>query len=209
MTLSLKAPIAKAKLPSVESLAPGYIKSWQTMQVRSRSIAEADKYAKLMSRTYKTTLMRVQAASNVPWWWIGCALYRESNLNFSTYLGNGQTLYKVTTIVPKGRGPWNNFDEGAIDALKYQRYYGAKNWDLVAACYRWERFNGFGYRWRGINTPYLYAGSTAYGPPEARGGLFVSDGKFNGNEVDKRLGTVTLLKRLIQIDRSVIITLPT
>lgn len=53
----------------------------------------------------------------VPWEVIAVIHQRESSGNFNTYLGNGQALNKKTTIVPKGRGPFSSWEEGAIDAL--------------------------------------------------------------------------------------------
>ena len=60
--------------------------------------------------------------------------YRESNFNFDTYLGNGQSLARVTTIVPKGRGPFTGpdaFINGAIDALRLEGFIGANDWGIA------------------------------------------------------------------------------
>ena len=137
---------------------------------------------------------------------MGLCHYRESNFNFDTYLGNGQSLARVTTIVPKGRGPFTGpdaFINGAIDALRLEGFIGANDWGIARALYRLEGFNGYGYHGAGVNSPYLYGGSTIYGPPEAKSGKYVADHVFNPSVVDTQLGTAVILKALMQLDSSI------
>jgi hypothetical protein len=112
----------------------------------------------------------------------------------------------VTTIVPKGRGPFvgpDAFVDGAIDALKIEGFPGSTDWSIARTLFRLEGFNGYGYHPRGVNSPYLYGGSTVYGPPEARAGKFVADHVFDANVVDKQLGTAVILKALMELDPSI------
>ena len=142
----------------------------------------------------------------MPWWFVGLCHYRESNFNFDTYLGNGQSLARVTTIVPKGRGPFTGpdaFANGALDALRLEGFIGANDWGIARTLYRLEGFNGYGYHGKGVNSPYLYGGSTVYGPPEAKGGKYVADHVFNAGVVDTQLGTAVILKALMQLDSSI------
>jgi lysozyme family protein/peptidoglycan hydrolase-like protein with peptidoglycan-binding domain len=142
----------------------------------------------------------------VPWWFVGLCHYRESDLNFDTYLGNGQPLGMRTTIVPKGRGPFSGPDaflDGAIDALRLEGFVGATDWSIARVLYRLEGFNGYGYHARGVNSPYLYGGSTCYGPPRARGGKFIADHVFDASIVDTQLGTAVILKSLMALDPSI------
>src|SRR5919198_997978 len=74
----------------------------------------------------------------------------------------------------------------------------------------WRRYrcptpglNGFGYHGKGVNSPYLYGGSTLYGPPEAKGGKYTRDHYFDPNYVDKQLGTVVALKMLASMDPTI------
>src|SRR5690349_10202990 len=107
-----------AKAPSSFSqVARGYANLWKTCtlvksaaayKVADRILVNLDKYKP------------ITAVTGVPEWAIGILHYRESNLNFATYLGNGQPLSRKTTIVPKGRGPFlgaGAFARGGIDAL--------------------------------------------------------------------------------------------
>lgn len=142
---------------------------------------------------------RYEAVSNalkekgytIPWEFIAVAHVRESNGDFQTYLGNGQSLKKKTTIVPKGRGPFNTWEEGAIDALLNAPPYAAKNkdWSIGGTLTKLEEYNGLGYASKGVPSPYLWAGTDQYSK-----GKYVADGKYDPNHVDTQLGCAGLLK---------------
>ena len=154
----------------------------------------------------KPTYQQIESKTGVPWWFVGLCHYRESNFHFDTYLGNGQSLSRVTTIVPKGRGPFTGpdaFINGAIDALRLEGFIGANDWGIARTLYRLEGFNGYGYHGKGVNSPYLYGGSTVYGPPEAKAGKYVADHVFNPGVVDPQLGTAVILKALMQLNSSI------
>jgi hypothetical protein len=74
---------------------------------------------------------------------------------------------------------------------------------IARTLYRLEGFNGYGYHGMGANSPYLYGGSTTYGPPEAKCGKYVADHMFNPGVVDTQLGTAVILKALMQLDSSI------
>jgi lysozyme family protein len=114
---------------------------------------------------------------------------------FKSYLGNGQPLNRKTTIVPRGRGPWTSWEAGAIDAIKLQKLDDHRKWDLVEVMYECERYNGFGYRNRRINTPYIWAGTNHY-----KKGKFVRDGVFDPNTVAKNPGVFCYYKMILQAD---------
>lgn len=138
----------------------------------------------------------VSKATGVPWDVIGVIHYRESSLNFAGVLHNGQKIIgtgKKTTIVPKGRGPFSTWEQAAIDALVNCHPYLAKNkdWSLGATLDLLEKYNGLGYRNRGLPSPYLWAGTDQYVK-----GKYVADGKFDPNHVDQQLGVAALLMKL-------------
>jgi lysozyme family protein/peptidoglycan hydrolase-like protein with peptidoglycan-binding domain len=183
----------------------GYESNWQKMQIRPESAGQARKEAAELLHN-KSIYQEIEALTHVPWFFIGLCHDRERHFNLHTYLGNGQDLNRVTTIVPKGRGPFlgpNAFVDGAVDALRNQKLVGATDWSLARTLFRLEAFNGFGYHSRGVNSPYLWSGSTVYGPPEERKGKFVADGVFDPNELDPQLGVAVVLKELMAVDSSV------
>ena len=190
---------------SFQDLKDGYERNWTSLQIRPQDLDEARREANRLLQG-KATYQQIQARTNVAWPFIGLCHYRESHFDFDTYLGNGQSLGRVTTIVPKGRGAFtgpNAFVDGAVDALRIQGLLGATDWSIPRILFRLEGFNGFGYHGKGVNSPYLFGGSSLYGPPEARGGKYVRDGVFDSNVVDTQLGTAVILKALLELDPSI------
>lgn len=135
----------------------------------------------------------VEKATGVPWWFTGICHYRESNLNLNTQLAQGDPLNRVSTHVPKGRGPFKTFQEGAIDALVNCAPYAARNkdWSIGSALTMFEKYNGLGYSKKGIPSPYVWAGTNQY-----VSGKYVADGIFDPHAVDKQLGCAGLMKFL-------------
>lgn len=182
-----------------------YDRNWADLQIRPSRRKDAQRQAQRLLQG-KQTYQQCENRTGVPWWFVGLCHYRESDLDFNTYLGNGQHLSQRTTIVPKGRGPFlgpHAFVDGAVDALRIQGFLGAKDWGIARVLYRLEGFNGYGYHGRGVNSPYLYGGSTAYGPPESKSGKYVRDHVFDPNFVDPQLGTAVILKELMELDSSI------
>jgi len=135
----------------------------------------------------------IGSQTGIPWWFIGLLHYRESDCDFTTYLGNGQSLRKRTTIVPKGRGPFDTFEEGALDALRYQDYTGQKDWTLPTVLWRVEMFNGPGYILHGVNSPYVW-GSTSH----QQSGKYVRDKVFRRDVWDVQLGAAAIILMLVE-----------
>ncbi len=131
---------------------------------------------------------QVAQALGIPWFLVGSIHFRESSLNFSTYLGNGQPLNKVTTIVPKGRGPFSSWYEGAIDALS--GFHMDHVWDVTDVLQFAEAYNGMGYAKHGLPSPYVWACTDQY-----KGGLYTSDGHLDLVKVDHRPGVAAILKQ--------------
>jgi lysozyme family protein/peptidoglycan hydrolase-like protein with peptidoglycan-binding domain len=173
---------------SFESLKAEYERNWAGLEIRPGRLAEANAVAR-KALNGKATYQQIERLTGVPWHFTALCHYRESNFDFDTYLGNGESLHRVTTIVPKGRGPFATFVDGAVDAFRIENFI--------------EAFNGFGYQAKGVKSPYLYGGSTLYGPPEARGGKFVRDHVFDPNQVDSQLGTAVILHAMMSLDSSI------
>src|SRR5688572_17535260 len=128
---------------------------------------------------------------DIPWEFIAVTHQREASGDFSRYLGNGQPLNKKTTIVPRGRGPFSSFEEGAIDALLNAPPYAAKNkdWTIGGTLAKLEEYNGLGYASKGVPSPYVWAGTDQYVK-----GKYVADHVYDPEHVDTQLGCAGLLK---------------
>lgn len=138
----------------------------------------------------KAKYKEVEAATGVPAELICAIHYREGGCKFNTYLHNGEKLGHVTKQVPKGKY-FTDWTEAAIDALKDNnpsKYNFNKRDDLLEFA---ERYNGLGYRKRGLQSPYVWAGTDRYS-----GGMFVSDGDYNASARDRRVGVAAIVKSL-------------
>lgn len=189
---------------SYESLKSGYERNWANLQIRPARLGEANATGR-KAINGKATYQQVERLTGVPWYFVALCHYRESNFDFDTYLGNGESLKRVTCLVPKGRGPFASFVDGAVDALRIQHFVGTQDWCIARTLYRLECFNGLGYHAKGVNSPYLYGGSTLYGPAEAKAGKFVADHVFDPSHVDSQLGTAVILHAMMSQDSSITI----
>lgn len=143
---------------------------------------------------------RYQAISHkfptaIRWYHVALLHEMEAEQNFNKYLGNGQSLFKKTTIVPKGRGPFKTFEEGAIDAIHLTGLNEIEDWSVGNALYTLEKFNGYGYEeWHNQYSPYLWSGSQHY-----TAGKYIKDGKYSSTAVSTQIGIALLLKHLDNI----------
>lgn len=132
----------------------------------------------------------VSKKTGVPAELIAALHWRESGGNFNTYLHNGQRLGQVTTIVPRNI-LFNDWDSAAVHALTYKNYGKATDGDLNSCLAFAERYNGLGYRKRGVASPYVWSGTTNYS-----GGKFVRDGVYNPWHRDQQLGVAVMMKAI-------------
>lgn len=170
---------------------------WNELKVEGNSV-RIDKDAKHIVKNYDKYKV-VQDATGVPAELIAAIHLQEASGNFTKYLGNGQPLSQRTTIVPKGRGPFKDFETGAIDAIKYElgllkSVLPDGDWTIGKMLWFAEAYNGAGYWRRKMASPYVYAWSNHH-----RKGRFVQDGVFDPNSVAANPGVATVLKRYYEL----------
>ena len=139
------------------------------------------------------------APLGIPWYFIGCIHALEGGFDFNTHMFNGDPLTARTVRVPKGQpeeppadGERYTWEESATAAMMHKGFDLDGDWSLPRLLYRWEGYNGFGYRSRGVPTPYLWSFSTLYDK-----GRFVADHQFDPNARSKQAGAATMVKALI------------
>jgi uncharacterized protein (TIGR02594 family) len=187
-------------MPSFADIESDYESLWAGMTIR-RERAEAVTLVARKLIANKARYQAVAAKTRVPWFVIAALHNRESNADFSTYLGNGEPLNRVTRIVPKGRGPFTSWEAGAIDALALdgldQVAVAVAAWTPQRACYEIEKFNGFGYRTHhpAVKSPYLWSFSNQYSC-----GKYVADGRFDAGAVDAQCGAIPIIRRIMELD---------
>lgn len=166
---------------------------WQKCQISSASLNAAKIFAdKVMA--YKFMYDQVQSGTGVPFYVTGVVDMREENFNHHGYLGNGDPLNKKTVHVPKGRGPFANWYDGAIDAFSvsgWSRLPTNGHWDIVTALIKLEAYNGLGYAHMGLRSPYVWAGTNMQ-----QHGKYTSDGHFDANAWDTQMGCAAVLLAL-------------
>lgn len=148
----------------------------------------------------KARYQAVEQRTGVPWPFIAVTHERESSQDWNTQLGQGDPLNQVSTHVPKGRGPFKTWEDGAYDALVNCGPYAARNkdWSIGGFLTMLERYNGVGYANRGLPSPYIWSGTDQY-----RAGKYVADGVFDPDAVDKQLGCAGLLLAMMALDPSI------
>lgn len=153
----------------------------------------------------KQRYITVSLKTNVPWFVIAVIHERESSQRWERSLAQGDLWNRVSTHVPKGRGPFKSWEAAAIDALVNCAPHLAmhKDWTVGGALVALETYNGTGYAMRGLPSPYLWAGSSAY-----KSGKYVKDGKFDPKAIDKQLGCAGLLVSMMQLDPTIAFATP-
>jgi lysozyme family protein len=179
------------------ALRAANMKRWQLARpVRDFSPAAT----RLVSPVAKTRYQSVESKTGVPWFFIAVAHERESSQDFSRSLAQGDPWNRVSVHVPAGRGPFESWEDAAVDALVNCPPFAAKNrdWSIGALLTELESYNGFGYAMRGLPSPYIWAGTDQY-----EKGKFVRDGFFDPDEVDRQLGCAGLLIGMMKLDTSI------
>lgn len=139
----------------------------------------------------RETYRKVEAASKIPWKVVACIHSLEASCNFGRHLHNGDPLTNRTVHIPinrpKAGNPPFQWFESAIDALNDR--HRPNQWGIGEILVFCEAYNGFGYRARGLSSPYLWSMTNQY-----EKGLFGSDGNFDAQAVSKNIGAAALLK---------------
>lgn len=112
---------------------------------------------------------RYEATADVLWndpglWWILAGIhYKEASGSFLGCLANGEKIIgtgRKTTIVPVGRGPYETWEESAIDAMRGENLGKVTDFEIGNVLFAVERYNGTGYikgAGREDTSPYLWA----------------------------------------------------
>lgn len=183
-----------------------YTEMYKKAQIRPEKKAELSAVAAKI-KAGQARYEVVSKITGVPWWFIGITHFMEAGgfkNPFAYHLHCGDPLTGRTTHVPKGRPTANpangkppselnpyTWEESAVDALSYMGYTEVKDWGLENALQLFEKFNGLGYKKRGVPSPYLWSYTDQY-----VSGKYVLDGKYDPNKVSKQPGTAAIMKVL-------------
>ncbi len=193
---ALQQNAAPSRSISFDTLKDEYATLFASSQLRTERTDLADWHKRVLLE-YRSRYENVSKDTGVPWFFIGAIHGLEASYNFRAHLHNGDfPLSARTRQVPAGRPKvWSapyTWEASARDALKLMGFSGRSDWTLERTLYRLEAYNGFGYRKRGVPTPYLWSFSNHY-----EAGKFVSDGKWNPDARSQQCGAATTMKMLM------------
>lgn len=175
----------------------GLAAQWDAMKINPEREKEFKRIAEYAIKNRQQYIV-VEENTGVPWAMIACMHVRESDAKdkqgnplFTSYLGNGQPLNKRTTIEPIGRGPFKSFEEGAIDALNYDKLTLVIEWRLEKQLFYMWALNGFGHS--EIPSPYLWGGTNIQKP-----GKYIRDHVWSSTVMDKQPGCAPMLWSILK-----------
>jgi lysozyme family protein len=187
---------------TTSQLLPDYYQLWATMVIRPEWLKRAKAMADAVRVHQKTYEAFVQAFNpDIPWYFVGVIHMMEASGSFNCHLHNGDSLANQTVCDPKGRpvlpplagiGKPYTWQESARDALTMENYDKMHEWTVTRMLARMEAYNGFGYRKRGIYSPYVWSGTNHY-----TAGKYVADGHFDSQVVSKQVGAAAMVKLLM------------
>lgn len=173
-----------------EQLKDEYTRRWASFLINK----DPDLITKVARRLagsadrYKT----IQSAIGCPWRWIACVHEREASQAWNLSLAQGDPWAQVSIHVPKGRGPFTSWEDAAIDALKLEDLDKVTDWSVESQLFHFEAYNGWGYRSRGMISPYVWSYTDQY-----HSGKFVADHIVDRTVYDRQIGCAPMLKRLL------------
>lgn len=182
---------------SLYASEPAQVARWSSARINPARSIELDKKVALFLRSrerYRS--IETMRKNGVPSTILFGLHYREADNSFSCSLAQGDPLTHRSRNVPRGRLPYKappyTWEECAIDAVYHVDRLDLSDWKRIGSGLEAiENYNGAGYRRRGIPSPYVWAGTSAY-----ERGKYVSDGRFSPTAVDRQLGVAAILKRM-------------
>ncbi len=167
---------------------------FDTCIIMENKFAEIDEVV-LQMQSNKARYENIGNELSIPWNFIAIIHCMEGSLSFKKHLHNGDPLTARTVQVPKGMPkagtPPFTWEESARDALTIEGFVGKTDWSIPGMLFSFEKYNGMGYRKKGINTPYLWSYSNQY-----TRGKFTEDGIYDPNAVSRQVGAAVLLRRM-------------
>jgi len=178
------------------TLRQEYEDLFKTCLVKPDRAAEVERTVNRIA-SGKSRYDTVSAATGVPWYFIGIIHSLECSSSFKQHLHNGDPLTARTVNVPKGRPkagePPFAWEDSARDSLEYEGFTGQTDWSLARTLYRFEAYNGWGYRPKKVHSPYLWSFSQHYTK-----GKYIRDNEWSPTAVSQQCGAAVLLRRMTE-----------
>lgn len=182
------------------ALRDDYQRLFDTCQIRPEWQAEVDAIAQRVLAA-EARYRSVADPLGVPWAVVGVIHSMETGLRFDRHLHNGDALGERTLRVPAGRPktglPPFSWEDSARDALELQKYDRWTDWSVPGILFKWETYNGWGYRQYhpDVKSPYLWSFTHHY-----TRGKYAADGTWAPALVSKQVGAAAALRRLAELN---------
>lgn len=144
------------------------------------------------------------AKTNVPPVLLAALDLREGDCNPATGIGQGDRWDRVSTHVPRGKGPFASWLAANIFYVGYDHLDSTNGlvppgWTWAFAVYKSNAWNGWGPNAHGRHSGYPWSCTNIYdaatdGKPA--GGKYVADGKWDASAFDRQPGTVPVMLQL-------------
>jgi lysozyme family protein len=177
-------------------------KRWGICEITPKSHAEVNNTARRLVAPYaKDQYVAIEAATKVPWWAIAVIHEREAGQAWWANIAQGDHWNRVSTHVPRGRGPFKSFFDAAVDALMVCPPHAGKwqDWTAGGALTILELYNGSGYEdFHHEASPYIWGATN-----QQEWGKYVSDGAYDAHAWDTQLGCAAMIKGMMELDTSI------
>ena len=178
-----------------------YTRLWDATETR-RDYRQSIQDRALAIAAGRERYQSVADPREMPWEVVAVLHELEASCNFRCHLHNGDPMAAgPTTRVPSGRppgaGPWT-WEQSASDALDLKEAASVALWDVPSTLEFLEKWNGYGYRNKGIPSPFLWSRTYRSEPyePVYRSGYYVADHQFDPKATSRQTGAVALLRAL-------------
>lgn len=181
------------------ALRAEYQQLFDSCQIRPEHQAEVHAIAARLVAS-RPRYQDVAGPLGLPWHVVAVIHSLEGSGRFDTHLHNGDPLTARTRHVPAGRPktgtPPFTWEHSATDALTVARYPQWTDWSVPGILFKWEGYNGFGYRRHHpeVKSPYLWGFTNHH-----LQGKYVADGTWSPTARTRQAGAAALLRRLAEL----------
>ncbi len=185
----------------IDSLIEQNAERWSHMHLDHKLVAQLNHVAtRLCDPEAKARYEAVSFKTTVPWFIIAVIHEREASQSWKANLAQGDPWDRVSTHVPRGQGPFTNWEAAAVNALTRTPPFAAhwNDWSAGGALTLLEEYNGLGYFHHNMASPYVWASTDQY-----HKGKYIADGHFDPDAIDHQLGCAALIASMAHIDNSV------
>ncbi|MDD2902008.1 MAG: TIGR02594 family protein [Syntrophales bacterium] len=161
-----------------------YQRLFDTLTINPEKIGAIDR---MIERLLKNRRLYEVVASplGIPWVGLGLIHGLEGGAGISRRLQDGARL-------PETDNPESTWQESASRILQNQGWHQWQDWSIPGLLFKLEEYNGWGYYYHRVNSPYLWSFSQHYNR-----GKYIRDGVWSAAAVSQQAGAAVILRRML------------